>query len=112
MNPNNLSPCPFCGREMVQKRQMFHHPFGTDCVIGGQAYPNEDAARWNTRLSTSPDRRDADVERVARVIELAIVRHGVPESDLEGTLDDAQAAIAALSVESPSMRGEGIDNAQ
>lgn len=38
------------------------------------------------------------IERVARVIELAIIRHGVPESDIEGTLDDARAAIEAMPV--------------
>lgn len=37
-----------------------------------------------------------DREAIARCIELAIIRHGVDESDLEGTLDDADALLALL----------------
>lgn len=35
-------------------------------------------------------------ERIARCVELAIVRHGIPEADLEGTLDDADAILDEL----------------
>ena len=40
------------------------------------------------------------IERVARIIELSLERHGV--SDFEGTLDDARAAIEAMRDAEPS----------
>ena len=36
------------------------------------------------------------IERIASVIEAAIERHGVPLELMEGTLDDARAALLAL----------------
>lgn len=35
-------------------------------------------------------------EAICRIVEHAVVRHGVDESDLEGTMDDADAILAAL----------------
>lgn len=36
------------------------------------------------------------IEKVARIIELAVMRHGVDETDLEGTIDDAEDILALL----------------
>lgn len=41
-------------------------------------------------------------EEVARIVELAIVRHGIEETALEGTLLDADAILKALATSSPS----------
>ena len=40
-------------------------------------------------------------EEVARIVELAIVRHGIEETALEGTLLDADAILKALAASSP-----------
>ena len=47
-------------------------------------------------------REAAKREEVARIVELAIVRHGVEETALEGTLRDADAILKALAASSPS----------
>jgi len=39
---------------------------------------------------------EGEVERVALIIEQALVRHGVPLGSAEGTLDDAEEVLAAL----------------
>ena len=48
-------------------------------------------------------------EEVARIVELAIVRHGIEETALEGTLLDADAILKALAASSPSPAQGGID---
>jgi len=47
------------------------------------------------------------IETVAAVIEAAITRHGVPVEDLEGTLDDARAAILAMREPTEAMTEAG-----
>ena len=53
-------------------------------------------------------REAAKREEVARIVELAIVRHGVEETALEGTLRDADAILKALAASSPSPAQGGI----
>lgn len=48
---------------------------------------------------------DSREERVARIIELAIIRHGIEESALEGTLDDAAEVLALIEL-SPDVSRE------
>lgn len=54
-------------------------------------------ARLDRAEARTPPVEQGDlVERVARMVELAIIRHGVDECALEGTLDDAEEIIASV----------------
>ena len=54
---------------------------------------------------TPPVVEEGRREAATRIVELAIMRHGVPESDLEGTRDDADAIFALTPVEGGGMQG-------
>ena len=112
--PEGLSPCAHCGgSEINYLPGVFIGCMYVDCGVSvemGSPWggPEKDGiarliAAWNRRTPTSKPPTGSERERVARIVELAIMRHGVSEYDLRNTLDDADAIL--------STRKEGQDNA-
>lgn len=109
-----LKPCPFCGGDTIHTRiiettdptspYVYHEC--DRCQVETTARDRDEAIEaWNTRAAPSPEPMQADLrETIARIVELAIERHGVSPGDLEGTLDDADDILAAMQAKSEPVR--------
>lgn len=49
----------------------------------------------NDSSLTEQQMKEQQVDEVTKIIERALIRHGVPQDKIEGTLDDAIDAISA-----------------